>query len=351
MDRKNLLRQRIRAAADIHAHLSAPGKLARIGQLPHGAWNEATRSWARLELAVTHGWQAAGDRILANTHYVLRQLLRETEELYRALPATTGLPNVVPTRDILADLGALDDEFEKSELHLREHTVSVWTSSVVLEGVDLGSFRIELDWRKIGYQRAYEVIAEEPCAAEDNTDITHPHVQSQILCEGEGSAAIRAALQEGRLLDFFTLARQVLLTYNPSSAYIPLETWDGQVCSDCGERVSRDDTSSCDRCNDAVCGDCTRYCQRCETVLCNSCSECCAGCSEDFCASCLSVAGSGRPKCESCLEPGESDDDISDDAVEPSESAERAPAPDSDETLGAYSPVHALCLGEAIVSA
>src|SRR5687768_13194884 len=126
MDRKILLRQRIRAAADIHAHLTGPGKLARIGRLPQSAWDEATRSWARLDLAVRRDWQAASDRILADTHYVIRQLLRKIEVLHRALPVTSGLRNVVPMRDILADLLALEEEFEKTELHLREHTVSVW---------------------------------------------------------------------------------------------------------------------------------------------------------------------------------------------------------------------------------
>ena len=37
---------------------------------------------------------------------------------------------------------------------------------------------------------------------------------------------------DGRLFDFFVIVRQVLNTYNPHSAYISLEDWDG-------DRVSR----------------------------------------------------------------------------------------------------------------
>ena len=49
----------------------------------------------------------------------------------------------------------------------------------------------------------------------------------ETLCEGEGSTAIHKAIAQGSHLDFFTLAKQILETYNPDSAYVALSRWNG----------------------------------------------------------------------------------------------------------------------------
>jgi hypothetical protein len=77
---------------------------------------------------------------------------------------------------------------------------------------------------------------------------THPHVREKLLCEGDGAASIRRALAEGRLLDFFTLVRQVLETYNPGSAYVELSRWNGVTCKDCGYIMPGDGYGTCDLC-------------------------------------------------------------------------------------------------------
>ena len=57
------------------------------------------------------------------------------------------------------------------------------------------------------------MIALDPSPAASNSETTHPHVQTNQLCEGDGRSAIRHAMREGRLLDFFVLVRQILQTY------------------------------------------------------------------------------------------------------------------------------------------
>ena len=57
-----------------------------------------------------------------------------------------------------------------------------------------------------------------------------------MLCEGEGRLPVLRALEQGRLLDFFLLVRNVLSTYNPDGAHLPLSRWRGAPCTDCGDQ-------------------------------------------------------------------------------------------------------------------
>ena len=100
-----------------------------------------------------------------------------------------------------------------------------------------GPFEIRLDWRQLGSATPYRVVALDPHPAAKDTDVTHPHVQEEQLCEGEGRSAVRAALAEGRLYDFFLLVSQLLHTYGRGSAYVELDNWDGIPCDDCNAPV------------------------------------------------------------------------------------------------------------------
>ena len=84
--------------------------------------------------------------------------------------------------------------------------------------MNLGPFEIRLDWGSLSDPNPYSVVALDPNSAASNDEVTHPHVKDEHLCEGEGHSAIRAALAECRLLDFFMLVSQVLHTYGQGSA-------------------------------------------------------------------------------------------------------------------------------------
>jgi hypothetical protein len=120
----------------------------------------------------------------------------------------------------------LYDEFENVEIDLKKHEISVTTEPITLEGIFLGPFQIQLVWEKLGNSSPYSIKALDPHPAEANEDVTHPHVQDESLCEGEGRMAIQNSLREGRLGDFFLLVAQVLRTYGKGSAYIELNDWD-----------------------------------------------------------------------------------------------------------------------------
>ena len=121
-------------------------------------------------------------------------------------------------------------EFPEVSIDKAEQTLSVLTEPIDLQGTHLGPFRIVLRWNRLRQRRSYDVEASEPNPAQGEEEITHPHVQGRQLCEGEGAICIKAALSQGRIFDFFLLVKQILETYNPSSAYISLDRWNGVAC-------------------------------------------------------------------------------------------------------------------------
>ena len=337
MNSVNPLRgQAVRAASKIREHLLEAAGARLLDPLPQMRWSALARLFDRWQLARGAGWIAASRHVARDLEFHLRRLVSELEEIHQQLPRQVQPERVAAPGSIAGDLGALTDEFEAVEFELKARWVAVNTPPIVLEDVYLGPFQIVLRWEQIGNGTPYEVIALDAQPAEGQSDVTHPHVRENRLCEGEGSTAIRAALAEGRLLDFFLLVRQILQTYNGGSAYVSLEDWtDSRLCSDCGGRAPVDDSSSCERCGECVCNDCSGYCHDCGRTLCSECSSACAGCEHYFCQGCLTAApGQNVFHCESCLtaikgEPADEEEERSD----------AAPAAD------------AVCLGEAAEAA
>ena len=144
---------------------------------------------------------------------------------------------------VVEELTQVQQEFGDLEFNKAEDTISVVTEPITLEDVYLGPFRIQLELNKLSelYQGgAYHVIALEPNLAATDASVTHPHVSNDRLCEGDGYAAIRAALEQGRLCDFFTLVRSILNTYSPDSPYVRLDEWDSTPCYECGYVMNSD---------------------------------------------------------------------------------------------------------------
>jgi hypothetical protein len=131
----------------------------------------------------------------------------------------------------------LSAEFDEVQIDLTNKCVAVETLPIVLQDIDLGPFRVVLEWTKLRHDRPYQVIALEPNPAAGKSDETHPHVRDDELCEGDGQPSIRQALHQGRILDFFLLVRQILENYNPQQRL--RET--GRVGGTRVQRLRRDD--------------------------------------------------------------------------------------------------------------
>jgi hypothetical protein len=180
----------------------------------------------------------------------------------------------------------------------------VTTEPVVLEAIDLGRFQIRLSWQRLHDDQPYRVVALDPAPAACNSSVTHPHVNDEILCEGDGRASVRRALAEGRLFDFFTMVGRLLQTYAPGRAHVELDQWEGVRCHDCGSNMNEDEAYVCTRCDQMICSDCSSTCRQCDQTFCSgTCAESCGQCGESICRRCLTqCADCQLPMCPECLD-------------------------------------------------
>jgi len=170
--------------------------------------------------------------------------------------------------------------------------------------VNFGVFNIELILSQLarGVGKPYQIVALEPNICEGHS---HPHLRAKSLCEGNGEAMIRKALQVGDIQSFLIIISQILATYNPGSPYLRLEYWSKKlprgpnprphasfgvdesgesVCTICDGETS--DPYNCSLCNNIVCESCSNYCDDMDRTICNRCKNRlledrigCSGCS------------------------------------------------------------------------
>jgi hypothetical protein len=295
-------KQLLRAAESIRSQLFRLSTMSGEIYLPEEHWNDCQLLARQLHFAETRGWNhcqpTLRDRLERCLLGCLEQLQRVTQEL------STRCPKPLPPtlRATYGELIALPAEFNGFSVDLEHGAISVTTERVVLENIDLGPFEIRLHWKRIGERRCYDVVALEPSPAAQSSDVTHPHVRSEQLCEGDGQEAIRRALLSGRLSDFFQIVTQILKTYNGGSAYASLSEWEGSACDDCGQFVSEDDRSFCERCERDLCLDCLDACESCESRLCHSCTDQCQRCQSHLCRTCRNVCDQCEDVCcANCL--------------------------------------------------
>lgn len=346
----------LRVAREVAArYVEVASRQERLPPLPQDPWLRVNR-WERLyhKASLKH-YPVASRRCRERFKLALTSAIREWAT-YRDGLLQYQVSSTVPSlREIDAELHALSSEFEAVGIDWDEREIVVQTPSIVLEGIDLGSFEIRLRWSELGEPQPYRVVS---LAETGDDDVHHPHVQADALCEGEGKVPISRALSEGRIGDFFLLIQQILHTYNSGSAYVPLSRWYSLECADCGDSVSREESHTCSICEQTTCGFCRRGCALCGDALCSSCADRCESCNEIFCRSCLSTCASCSEccchsclcseTCPACIEESEEDHHApsEDSSLNPSSAASSASeASPAQET----SPVEIqpICLGQA----
>ncbi len=259
----------------------------------------------KLERARSRKWALAAATLSENLEIALCRLHDLLAGLLAEQRRRSGRPGVPPLKSLYQEVRALFEEFDNVEYDLKRRQITVTTEPVELDEVYLGEFAICLDLNDLGKSHAYHVIAKDPQPAAANGSVTHPHVQDQYLCEGEGTIPIQRALAAGRLCDFFQIVNQILHTYNSGSAYVQLDNWSGVHCGDCGSTVPADDVGCCDRCEASLCEECGFCCNGCDNRLCAACSHDCLKCGERFCTVCLTPCEACEDEfCQSCLSNG-----------------------------------------------
>jgi hypothetical protein len=260
---------------------------AASSQCPEERWRHFRHQQHRLALAQRYHLSYAETVCRWQLDHSLQSLIEDLQAGRQQLQAHQRDVPLSDVRALYDELLSLCDEFTHVAGELSEKFLSVQTECLVLDGVDLGPFEIRLLISELDRSPPYRVIALEPNPCADDSDTTHPHVRHHSLCEGDGHAAIRQALAAGRLLDFFVLVRQVLRSYNSSSAYRSLEDWDGTPCADCGAIVSDDEQHPCERCDGCLCEGCVATCAGCGVSLCAMCRRSCADCGQPHGSECL----------------------------------------------------------------
>ncbi len=302
--------------------------------------------------AEQRNWQYAAHLSTLDLICALEMLSSRTRALLNELQPYLTPRLEVTERDLFSDIQSLRSEFEDVTVDLQAKQITVRTDFITLNDFDFGSFDIELDWSAIDQSFEYRVVAVDPVPATANSEIVHPHVQHQTLCEGEGATAITRALFDGRINDFFCIVDRILKSYNPGSAYVKIEDWHGVECCDCGSTVDADSAGCCERCQTDLCGSCARSCCVCSETRCDHCLSSCSGCDDNCCGGCLEPCTECHSNfCPSCINEGKCDDCYDNEtAIEPKPGCELA----SQEKSAVVQPtadVHALCLEQTAIPA
>lgn len=257
-------------------------------QLDHSSWLAARHLEARRNQIAERHWVVASGYLFRRFQCALRRLQANLDHLAQQVPSLLTLPKPPDQRQLYEELLATFDSFPDSTCDLRQQTLTVTTEPITLEEISLGQFQIVLDLTNLGKSVAYRIIAESPHFSESRSDVCHPHVLDEELCEGEASAPLASALRMGRFSDFFQIITQVLNTYNGLSAYASLSEWESHItCHACGDCVSEDDCSYCDTCHASTCDSCCTSCPHCGDSACEVCIQQCEPCGESACAACL----------------------------------------------------------------
>ncbi len=333
------MRDRFRLASEIRQSLVKATSCASSDRIDTDAWASIERLQRLRDKANSRGWLLAEQRLRDRLRRGLDSFCRGAMRVADNLTGPLQPCSVLSVHEIMRELTALNDEFKDVNWDRKRHTFSVTTDDIVLDEVCLGPFEICLDLRYLCQSHPYRVVAKDPHPASTSDSTTHPHVQSEHLCEGDGYAAIKRSIADGRFYDFFMIVRQVLETYNPGNAYVTLDDWHGVECLACGDTVDRSNCDNCNRCEYSVCHDCRQVCPGCDETHCNDCMACCHGCDDDYCKDCLTCcSGCGESFCDHCLTEENCDDCLD---IEASTEAE-AESPESS--------VHALRMGQIGIS-
>lgn len=238
-------------------------------------------------MAIDRRWKSSEQRIGLECRRQL-ELIRESAAAELGKIAATSKFESNQT-ELFRDLLSIKDEFANVTFDAKAKLLTVTTSDITLEDFRFGAFQIVLHLASLSTtlsQAHYEVVALDANPSSLNDSVTHPHIQDGRLCEGDAQPAIKIALQQGRILDFFQIVEQTIGTYNSSSAYVTLDEWDGVSCGACGHSTSPNEAYVCGCCETTVCSSCFYRCTDCEDAFCGNCDLTCDGCLESVCKSC-----------------------------------------------------------------
>lgn len=238
--------------------------------------------------------------------WIIDKLLRLKEEhLNDPMVENESLSHAEITREII---GAAKCYGDRLRFEHRACQLILKTNPIELEEVKLGAFDITIKINNIDNNPGHwlKAVALNPNPAAGNPDTTHPHVDAENVCLGDGHEAVVLSAQQGRVFDLVSQIDTILNTYGAGSPYVPLNEWDraNPTCYRCDNELGDDDGGvGCDGCGNSYCFDCSYVCSRCGSAGCQDCfpSSSCSGCSETICNECTTTCICGENCCRHCL--------------------------------------------------
>ncbi len=147
-------------AAAKHADHERP-----LPQFPDFAW-DAVLTWRRhLAFAQSRSWFAAVAECRQELDSALHELVDQANTARQRVREIDKDSHEVRLRDVYDELVALDSEFGDVVWDCRDRTLSVTTESIEIDDMNLGPFKIVLNWGDLSVTRPYQIIALEPNAA------------------------------------------------------------------------------------------------------------------------------------------------------------------------------------------
>ena len=290
-----LIRRRQAAMCDVEMRITEHDHIGQACRRVRGIAMQMRRARQR---GLSGAWAALQHKLRSG----LASLQREAEVQLRAL--NEALVEPLPLGQILAEFASVEAEFSPGRITFTPDEVRVRTDRIELEDVDLGPFEIRLHIEDLAAPNGpspLRVVALDPKPALGDPHITHPHVSGESLCAGDALISLKRALDEGRLSDMFMIVRSVLQTYNPRSAHVRLDEWEGEPCPDCGLAIADHDGNECAACGRDFCDECMARCESCDEPMCNLCLVTCNACTADTCRLCASrCSHCGHWACPDC---------------------------------------------------
>lgn len=207
---------------------------------------------------------------------------------------------IMSLKDIYTELLSIKCRYK--DVTFKNNTLSLTTTNVTLQDIDLGRFQISIKFSHIkegDLNQIIKAVALEPNPASSDSSTTHPHVQDDLICYGNIHSLVKQSLHCGNIENAVDLINELLHSYNDESPYVSLEDWEGVKCSNCGDSTSQEDY--CRGCDNTLCGDCLNCCDNCGRGFCSECINNCHNCDNYICENCESGCECGNSFCSSCL--------------------------------------------------
>ncbi len=163
--------------------------------------------------------------------------------------------------------------------------------------IDLGKFKIVVNAFDFGYccgdsesspDSVYKVHAIDPVYPYDESDDddggshSHPHLEYEHLCFGDGLGIAGNLMRAGLAAEAFQYIERILMTYG-SSPYVGLEAWTNTVsCSVCGESTPEGDLHIDGHNGRYICTECSTTCELSDELIDLRYIKHCTACNCDF---------------------------------------------------------------------